>query len=486
METTELLNSSQSDRAPIEQTSSKNSLGGITRKKVIVLVCLAINSLLLHICVSVMAPVFPLEVKKTHPHHSATSAFAIGMVFSVATISDFIAAPLLGQEVSNLGPKLMVVLGTFLVSGVTILFAFVPRIDDWATFLGFCYALRITKGFGAAMVFVASFSFLAGTFPNKVAFVSGLLEVFSGLGFVIGPAVGGVLYEKVDYMAPFLLVGCVLLAGTVVVTILLPTVPHAKEDNNGSFPATRVLRQPRALLMLAIAFWTSAALGFFDPTLGPFLQEKLGLSPSKVGACFLVGAGVYALLSPVIGYVADHHVSWPIVPAGLLVTAVGYLLMDINRVDNSQPHLWHVLVGYGIIGTGVGLASVPTSADVLHTMHQAGYPDSQALDGSVGGLLASSTSLGLAVGPALGGALVGALNFGDAGAIFGAVSFLLAILVVSHSMFRWCRSKCKKQAEAIVEAANKGHLISAVRTHFHIDAVRIAGWLGANVGQREH
>ena len=439
------------DRSETERctsTSAQRSSGGFhlmsSGRKKIVLVCLALNALLINMCFSVIGPVFPIEVRKIHPHHDITAGFAIGAVFSVATLTDFLSAPFAGRELPRLGAKRMFGLGAFLVSGVTILFSFVPQIEPFNTFLGFCYALRISQGFGTAMVFVSSFALLAGTFPDSVASVSGMLEVFTGLGFMVGPAVGGVLYEHGGFKSPFLFVGCLLLAGTAFVQVVLPR-EDLPEDDHASFPSLTIIRQPRAALMLVTGFMTSTALAFFDPTLGPFLHEGHHLSPSVVGACFLISPGLYMVLAPVVGYIADNHFRRPLIPLGCFSAALGYELMGPNAVFGIEASLGVVLTGLAVVGVGVVLAFVPLSADILDTMHKKGYPDSPELHGAVGGLLGSTFSLGLTVGPAMGGTLTGSFNFGDASALLGLLYAVLGGVLSVQTMWSLIVEKCSRR-----------------------------------------
>lgn len=435
----------EDEKQPVMGKSSTARTGGPLRpmasgKKTLVLVCMAINTLLLNMCLSVVGPVFPIEVKKIFPRHDTTAGFAIGMVFSVATISDFISAPFVGRDVPNLGAKRMFGLGSFLVSGLMILFSFVSELHDWDYFLGYCYTLRICQGVGTAMVFVSSFALLAGTFPEKVASVSGMLEVFTGMGFMIGPAIGGVLYEYGGFKAPFLFMGILLMVGTIVVQFLLPDEGSSHVEN-ATFPLSKIICQPRAFLMLVVTFWTSAALAFFDPTLGPVLHFGFHLSASKVGACFLVSPGIYMLLAPLVGHVADKYIRKPLMPFGCFVAALGYELLGPNTLFGVKPSLAMVLVGLGLTGMGVAFAFIPVSADILHTMRQRGYENSQELHGAIGGLLASSFSLGLTVGPVIGGTLSGSFNFGDASALFGVIHVIVGAVLFVHAV--WDSVCCK-------------------------------------------
>jgi len=62
-------------------------------------------------------------------------------------------------------------------------------------FIAFCFILRIFLAVGCTSSATASFAVTANVFPNNVATVFGLLETATGLGLMIGPAMGGLLYQ---------------------------------------------------------------------------------------------------------------------------------------------------------------------------------------------------------------------------------------------------------------------------------------------------
>jgi len=62
-------------------------------------------------------------------------------------------------------------------------------------FVVFCFTLRIFLAIGCTASATASFAVTASVFPDHVATVFGLLETATGLGMMVGPALGGVLYQ---------------------------------------------------------------------------------------------------------------------------------------------------------------------------------------------------------------------------------------------------------------------------------------------------
>ena len=66
---------------------------------------------------------------------------------------------------------------------------------DNTLFVAFCFLLRICLALGCTASSTASFAVTANCFPDHVSTVFGLLETAVGLGMMLGPALGGVLFQ---------------------------------------------------------------------------------------------------------------------------------------------------------------------------------------------------------------------------------------------------------------------------------------------------
>eukprot|EP00118_Oscarella_pearsei_P018728 m.193589 g.193589 ORF g.193589 m.193589 type:complete len:113 (+) comp39479_c0_seq1:186-524(+) len=88
-------------------------------------------------------------------------------------------------------------------------------------------AVRAVQGLGSAALVTSSWTIASSAFPDKVLTVMGTLEVMAGLGYMIGPSLGGALYKVNGFSLPFYVTGGLILAGIPSLMLLLPneTVP---------------------------------------------------------------------------------------------------------------------------------------------------------------------------------------------------------------------------------------------------------------------
>ena len=64
---------------------------------------------------------------------------------------------------------------------------------------------------------------LAKEFPDNVATMFAILETFFGIGMIMGPTVGGALYELGGFTLPFVALGSVLVGAAIFCSFLLPS-----------------------------------------------------------------------------------------------------------------------------------------------------------------------------------------------------------------------------------------------------------------------
>ena len=75
---------------------------------------------------------------------------------------------------------------------------------------------------GDAASWVAIISVMMKLYPNKVASIMSCTDMVYGLGYSLGPAIGGVLYDAGGFKLPFLLVRCLALIISIGLIFLIP------------------------------------------------------------------------------------------------------------------------------------------------------------------------------------------------------------------------------------------------------------------------
>uniref|UniRef100_A0A3Q4H3C2 Solute carrier family 18 member B1 n=1 Tax=Neolamprologus brichardi TaxID=32507 RepID=A0A3Q4H3C2_NEOBR len=154
------------------------------------------------ICYSILGPFFPTEVSSRKPWHNH-------LCFRSHTVP-------LSLFISSAFPLIL--------AGSCLLCRFLDRAPAGPIFISLCFIVRSLDavGFGAATM--SAFAITAQIFPNNVATVLGILEIFAGLGLILGPPLGGWLYQTFGYTVPFLSLGCLLLIMVPFNIYVLPSI----------------------------------------------------------------------------------------------------------------------------------------------------------------------------------------------------------------------------------------------------------------------
>ncbi|KAF4024585.1 hypothetical protein G4228_016615 [Cervus hanglu yarkandensis] len=250
----------------------------LSREQIFVLISAASINLGSMMCYSILGPFFPKEAEK-----KGTSNTVIGMIFGCYALFDFLASLVFGKYLVHIGAKFMFVAGMFVSGAVTVLFGLLDQVPEGPVFIAMCFLLRITDAVSFEAAITASSSILAKAFPNNVATVLGSLETFSGLGLVLGPPLGGFLYQSFGYEVPFIFLGCIVLLMVPLNMCILPNYGFLLQFN---LPAGYV---GLVFLGLALSYAISSPLvGLLSDKMPHLRKWLLVFGNLTLAGCYMV------------------------------------------------------------------------------------------------------------------------------------------------------------------------------------------------------
>lgn len=163
--------------------------------------------------VGIIAPVLPQMVG----HFVSTPtevALAYGAVQLAFAFAQFFSAPILGALSDQYGRRPVLLLGLF---GMALNFF----VTAWAQEFWMLLAVRIFGGMVCSNISVANAYVADITLPENRARNFGLLGAMFGLGFILGPVLGGLLGNE-DHRVPFYVAGCMTLLNCLYGFFVLP------------------------------------------------------------------------------------------------------------------------------------------------------------------------------------------------------------------------------------------------------------------------
>ncbi|XP_046442778.1 MFS-type transporter SLC18B1-like [Daphnia pulex] len=419
----------------------KFSIPSLTKRQWATAFVIAFADFCSAVCISLQAPFYPAEAER-----KGATASQYGFVFGCYELTVFLTSPLFGKYLAKLIPKFMLN-GGLVVTGVcSILFGVLDKIDDTTAFIGLSFAVRVIEALGSAAFLTAAFAIIAAEFPSSIATTFACLETFFGLGLIVGPTLGGFLFQMGGYMLPFTVLGVLLIAAAFFTYALLPAAEHCDSPQSGGL--FRILRIPSILLASFSVFAASTSVGFLSATLEPHLRQ-FDLMPVSMGLMFVIEGGIYAITAPVWGYLCDRKVQPKIVTLiGSIFIVVGFLLIGPAPFLPLDTTLNLAITGLVIMGFGVGAELVSGFISALQEATFHGFPNNLSTYGLVSGLWTSTFALGAFVGPSLAGILFDQVGFRYSTLFVITTNALLGILVL---FFLCCQRRLSPGILAVPE-----------------------------------
>ncbi|XP_059374501.1 MFS-type transporter SLC18B1-like [Carassius carassius] len=428
------------DSSPAETPATKMS-----RQQILTLIAMASINFSSMICYSILGPFFPNEAKK-----KGVSQAMIGLIFGIYALCTLVGSLLLGKYIVQIGAKFMIVAGLFVSSGSTVLFGFLDRVSDGTVFIVICFITRCINAIGFSAAVTSSFAVLAKVFPDNIATVLGFMEIFTGLGLILGPPLGGWLYQSFGYEIPFVFTGCLLFVTVPLNWWILPSFDAVPSSQNSFL---RLCTRIKILLICFVVFTLSSGLGFLDATLSIFAIEKLNLSAGSVGLLMIGLSLPYGAASPVFGVISDKYPSirkWMMVIGGM-ATAVSFCFLGPLPVFHIRSQLWLTVLMLIVVGFSLCMTCIPTFAEMIACAHENGFEEGLSTLGLVSGLFSAVWSAGMFFGPTFGGYITQALDFEWSAGVQGALTFLAALLQVIYFTIEDIQKKSQKASTSLLQ-----------------------------------
>ena len=340
------------------------------------------------------------------------TAFTVGMLSTSFSLMQFAFSPLWGRLSDRIGRKPIILVGLIGSCGSYLMLAL-------ATSLPLVFAARIIGGVAGANIPTAQAYIADITTPENRAKGMGLIGAAFGLGFIFGPALGGVL-SRISPAAPMWCASALCFANFVAAWLLLPESRTAAEGQAavGRMEALRrAVAHPTIVLLLALYFIVTTAFSGFESTFALFSERRFGFTGATIGFLFAFVGIVLALVQGVlVGRVVKRVGEGRLIPVAILVIALGLALVPLSW---TVPML---MLAIGVLAVGMGLNS-PSLSSMLSRLSD---PNDQ---GGILGVASSLSSLGRVIGPAWGGFLFD--HFGMAMPYVSGATIMLTAFAVS-------------------------------------------------------
>lgn len=360
----------------------------------------ALFAVFLTICVSLMGFGIVIPLLPAYAQQFNASELEIGLLFASFSVAQLLASPLLGVWSDRWGRRPVLILSLLGSALSFVILALAPN-------LGWLFVSRLVDGFTGGNITTARAYIADISEPHERSRNFGLIGAAFGLGFILGPALGGAL-AHFGLAAPAWFAVGLSLASAFLAWYQLPETVHRAQAVQASpwREMPRMLQRAPVGTLLVLNFLMWLGFSVYQTSFPLFLNKRFEFTPTQVGYVLtfvgIVAAGAQAVL---VGGVVRR-----------LGERLAFLLgMGLNVAGLVGASLSHsVWLFYGLAGLAAagGALALPTFTSILSQSVQS---DEQ---GRLQGVSGSLESLARIIGPVWGNGLLkydATLPFASAG-----------------------------------------------------------------------
>jgi DHA1 family tetracycline resistance protein-like MFS transporter len=359
----------------------------------------------------ILIPILPLYAKSVTEHPSLwmtwvntglrlqnPGVFWAGVVFVSFSLMQFLATPILGR-ISDLVGRRPVLWVSLMGSAVGYLILAATGRFEWVL------AARVLDGITGGNISVAQAAMADTSRPEERSKVLGMIGAAFGLGFVLGPFLGGVLSHSQlgetllaehGLRLPFLVASGLSLLASFQVLVWLPETlrpyarRHARQEERRGHALVRALKREGMPKVLGIALLTMTGFAMMEGTYSLMAAQRFRLTEGQVGYLFgFIGILIVIYQGGLVRVVARR------IPERRALTT-GLALMTLSLpVLARAPWMWPFVLVMVPLAWGSGMSNTATSALASRLTP----PDEQ---GGLFGVVNAVQGIGRILGPAIG------------------------------------------------------------------------------------
>ncbi len=348
-----------------------------------IFVALALDMLAL----GIISPVLPKLIMQLQGGDEASTARWVGWLLTVAAIMQFATMTAVGALSDAIGRRPVMLLSMFGQAINYVIIAMAP--DLWWLMIGQIIVGVTSSSVPTAMAYVADV-----TPAGDRAGAFGKLSAAFGIGFLVGPSLGGVL-GNLDPKAPFWVAGALsALNGLYGLFVMPESLPRERRSafnlrRINPFSSLVLFRQRKNVRSLAVVkFLNDIAFWSFQSAFALYAMYRYHWTPQDIGLTLTfyaaLSGGVQVLL---VSWVVKHFGERASVVSGLIFGALGFVAIALSPTGYILLMLLPIGVLWGLAG--------PANQSIMTSRVD---PTEQGL---LQGALASLTGIAGMIGPGL-------------------------------------------------------------------------------------
>jgi len=359
-----------------------------------------------------------------YAEHFNATPFMVGLTMATFSLAQFISAPFWGLLSDRHGRRPILMIG---MAGSVISYL-------WLGFADTLWVIFLARGLNGLMAgnIAAAFAYMADvTTRENRAKGMGLIGAAFGLGFIAGPAIGGILAgsdpANADFQTPaFVAAALSGVAFLMTIVLLKESLSADAKQRLASQPRAKRFTQLRESLahpimgrLLILIFLSTFVFAGLESTFAMWSRRSFGWGPEQNGYLFaLVGVTSALIQGGLVGRLAKRFGERSLVLQGAIALAIGVFLIPFAQ---NLP-----LLLIAMMVAGYGFSIITPSLNALVSLHA-----SEDEQGGALGVTRSASTLARVAGPAWAGMMFSVL--GRDWPYFGGALVMILVIVLAWS-----------------------------------------------------
>lgn len=332
--------------------------------------------------VGILGVVIPL-----YSYSLGADRLVIGFILAAYAIAYVTVSPLWGKVSDHLGRKLSLGIGML---GSSIVFPLYTFVSDPELLV----VIALLQGFAGASFWIVPTALIADLYSSQeMGQVFGKVGMFQGVGFIVGPLLGGFLIEQLNYHSVFYICSVLAFSTALLVFFLLQEKPKVLTAAVKSSSKMRLKLGAATKKSLVIGYVATAFSSIF---LGVIESQFVVHASEILGKEYLVGVLLTSyyiaetFMQPLAGRLSDMIGRHRTILLAFIISAVGFLTLIF------PPSFVSLLIAAMAVGGSVGILYIAPTALLMDVA-------SSSQRGLIAGFQNIAWGVGFFLGPMLGG-----------------------------------------------------------------------------------
>lgn len=356
----------------------------------------------LGIVIPIFAPLFLSPVSALLPaaYTTAQRTLLLGLVIASYPLAQFVGAPILGGLSDRYGRKKMLLVslaGTFFGYLLFAIGILLGRLDIMV-------GARLIDGFTGGNISIALSAISDLSDEKSKARNFGMIGMVFGLGFILGPFIGGKLSDPAliswfNFSTPFFFAAALCFVNIIIMSLLFrETLQHKLETRldvlMGAKNIQKAFTMPNLRTMFLVVFLITFGFSFFTQFFQVYLVQKFDFNQSQIGDIFAYIGIWIALTQGVINRrISKKYPSHQVLQSSILFLAISLLIILIP----NDPTIFLVVMPLISISNGL---TYPNTTALISNLSD------KKSQGEILGINQSVQALGQAIPPLIAGVIV--------------------------------------------------------------------------------